>query len=39
MTLQLPTYTPHQQIKIENTLRYFGVDVEDALELAEATEV
>jgi site-specific recombinase XerC len=25
--------------KIENTVRYFGVDVEDALELAEATEV
>jgi site-specific recombinase XerC len=25
--------------KIENTVRYLGVDVEDALELAEATEV
>jgi integrase len=25
--------------KIENTIRYLGVDVEDALELAEATEV
>ena len=24
--------------KIENTVRYLGVDVEDALELAEATE-
>jgi integrase len=25
--------------KIESTVRYLGVDVEDALELAEATEV
>jgi hypothetical protein len=25
--------------KIENTVRYLGVDVEDALELSEATEV
>ena len=25
--------------KIENTVRYLGVDVEDALELAEHTEV
>ncbi|HEV7434529.1 MAG TPA: tyrosine-type recombinase/integrase, partial [Pseudorhizobium sp.] len=25
--------------KIENTIRYLGVDVEDALELAEATEI
>lgn len=25
--------------KIENTVRYLGVDVEDALKLAEATEV
>nr|WP_292493288.1 hypothetical protein [Mesorhizobium sp.] len=25
--------------KIENTVRYLGVDVEDALELAEVTEV
>ena len=25
--------------KIENTVRYLGVDVEDALELAESTEV
>ena len=25
--------------KIENTVRYLGVDIEDALELAEATEV
>jgi hypothetical protein len=25
--------------KIENTVRYLGVDVEDALTLAEATEV
>ncbi|RUX06916.1 integrase, partial [Mesorhizobium sp. M8A.F.Ca.ET.059.01.1.1] len=25
--------------KIENTVRYLGVDVEDALELAEATEI
>ena len=25
--------------KIENTVRYLGVDVEDALELAEAIEV
>jgi integrase len=25
--------------KIENTVRYLGVDIEDALELAERTEV
>ena len=25
--------------KIENTVRYLGVDVEDALELAEGTEI
>lgn len=25
--------------KIENTVRYFGVDVEDALTLAERTEI
>ncbi|CDX33683.1 Phage integrase family protein [Mesorhizobium sp. ORS 3359] len=25
--------------KIENTVRYLGIDVEDALELSEATEV
>jgi len=25
--------------KIENTVRYLGVDIEDALELAQATEV
>jgi integrase len=25
--------------KIENTVRYFGMDVEDALELAEGTEI
>jgi hypothetical protein len=25
--------------KIENTVRYLGVDVEDALTLAEATEI
>lgn len=26
-------------IKIENTVRYLGVDIEDALELAEHTEI
>jgi len=25
--------------KIENTVRYLGVDIEDALELAERTEI
>ncbi len=25
--------------KIENTVRYLGVDIEDALELADSTEV
>lgn len=30
---------PAWPTKIENTVRYLGVDVEDALELAELTEV
>ncbi len=37
----LPTTGPMMlgHTKIENTVRYLGVDVEDALELAEATEI
>ncbi|RCW77130.1 hypothetical protein C7476_1466 [Phyllobacterium bourgognense] len=30
---------PLGHTKIENTVRYLGVDIEDALELAEHTEI